>query len=100
MLQMPPIQRRWIERLKGSRAITIERSNPVDSVSREHPEPKAEERRITADRRQADVPVSHDRRHNGRRRPREQLNPKLRALLDNAESTPKARQGRFVDESV
>lgn len=100
MLQMPPIQRRDIERLKGTRAIKIERAAPVDGVSRDHPEPKADERRVTLERRKQDAPVANDRRRKGRRYSRQPLNPKIRALLDNAETRPLPNPGRFVDESV
>lgn len=101
MLQMPPIQRRDIERLKGTRAIRIERAAPTPAVDHDHPAPiTAEERRVTFDRRQRSEPVANDRRRKGRRFARKQLNPKIRALLDNSESQPAPTQGRFIDESV
>lgn len=100
MLQMPPIQRRDIERLKGSRAIRIERAAPTDAVSKDHPEPVTNEQPPGFDRRQRDLPVTQDRRRKGRRITRQHVNPKIRALLDNAGSPPPQAQGRFVDESV
>lgn len=101
MLQMPPIQRRDIDRLKGTRAIRIERAAPTPAIDKNHPEAiNAEDRRLTVDRRQRDIPVANDRRRKGRRFARKQINPKIRALLDNSESQPATTQGRFVDESV
>lgn len=101
MLQMPPIQRRDIERLKGTRAIRIERATPAPAIDRHHPEPvSTDDRRLTIDRRQRNVPVANDRRRKGRRYARKPMNPKIRALLENSENQPAATRGRFVDESV
>lgn len=101
MLQMPPIQRREIERLKGTRAIRIERTPTVQRVEREPPEPVLPERRMTVDRRQRDEPVANDRRRSrGRRIPRTPPNAKIRALLDNTEARQAPTQGRFIDENV
>lgn len=101
MLQMPPVQRREIERLKSNRAIRIERAPIVPRVGRDHAEPLQPERRMTVDRRQRDEPVANDRRRSrGRRVPRTQANAKIRALLENTEARQLPVQGRFVDENV
>lgn len=101
MLQMPPIQRREIERLKPSRAIRIERTVPLAPITHDQPEPAVEERRFNPERRQRNVPVANDRRRTrGRRGQRKAINPQIRALLDNSENRPVETQGRFVDESV
>lgn len=101
MLQMPPIQRREIERLKSNRSIRIERVATSPRIDKDHPEPVLPERRMTAERRQRDVPVNNDRRRSrGRRIPRPQPNAKIRALLDNTEASQTQTQGRFIDENV
>lgn len=101
MLQMPPIQRRDIERLKGTRAIRIERAAKAPAIAKNHPEPVIEERRVTEERRHRDIPVANDRRRSRTRRiVRKQVDPKIRALLDNTETEQSPTQGRFIDESV
>lgn len=101
MLQMPPIQRREIERLKGTRAIRIERAPNVPRVEREPPDQIQPERRMTEDRRKRDEPVTNERRRSrGRRVPRTPPNAKIRALLDNTEARQAPTQGRFIDENV